>query len=60
MWQDAENIGTMYPAEGRHAFAFEDRGDHEIELDPFPIPRGADHYRGFMLTEAEARFVGLI
>jgi hypothetical protein len=60
MWQDAETIGTMYSAEGRPAFAFDDRGDHEIELAPFPIPRGADHSRGFMLTEAEARFVGSI
>jgi hypothetical protein len=59
MFQDPENIGTMYPPGDRHAAAFEDRGDHEIEVEPIP-PDGAVHYRGFMLSTEQARFVGLL
>ncbi len=60
MWQDAENIGTMYSADGPHAVAFEDKGHYEVEIDPFPIPTTAVWFRGHMLTDEQARFVGLI
>lgn len=58
MWQDDENMGTMY--DGLAAVAFEDRGDHEIEIDPTNLPDHADTWRGFMLSDDQARFVGLI
>lgn len=57
MFQDPENMGTMY--EGDEAVAFEDHGDHEIAIDPTP-PDGVEIMRGYMLTDEQARFVGLI
>ena len=63
MWQDPENIGTVYTdsVDARHVVAFEDRGDHEVELPPGePVPAGAVILRGFMLTDEQARLVGLI
>lgn len=64
VFNDEENMGSMY--EGLQAAAWEYQGftlqgGHvEIELvDPTP-PEGVTIYRGFMLTDEQARFVGII
>lgn len=66
MWQDPENRDTMYADSEIHEVAFEyfgwseELGHQEIQLeDPTPPP-DAQVWRGFMLTDEQARFVGLI
>ena len=58
MWQDEENIGTMY--EGVHRVAWRwTPGEGEVEAVEGAPPSSARVWRGYMLTDEQARFVGL-
>lgn len=57
VWNDGENMGTMY--EGAQGFAWSWDGETETEIKP-DIPDTARCWRGVMLTDEQARFVGLI
>lgn len=60
VWQDEENIGHMYDLEGRHRFAWRwTPGVGEAEAAGGPPP-SARVWRGYMLTDEQARFVGLV
>jgi len=57
VWNDTPNMEAMY--EGMQGAAWSWDGEQEIEIDPL-IPDGARVWRGVMLTDEQARFVGLL
>lgn len=56
MWQDAENMGTMYEGLESVAWVFDGR---EREVDSTP-PASARTWRGVMLSDNDARLVGIL
>lgn len=57
VWNDPENMGSMY--EGIAGAAWQYSNGIEQPIDPTPTP-DARIWRGVMLTDEQARFVGLI
>lgn len=57
MFQDDENMGTLYPADDIQGLAYEWGVGY---LDDWRPPPGVHIYRGYMLNDEQARFVGLI
>lgn len=55
---DNENMVSMY--EGRQWAAYELTDEGEIEIEQPTPPEGAMVWRGFMLTDEQAKFVGIL
>jgi hypothetical protein len=59
VWNDDENMGTMYEGIQGCSWAWVP-GVGEQRFRKWAPMEGADLYRGFMLTDEQASFVGLI
>lgn len=58
VWNDPENMGTMY--EGAQGFAWKWTDGVEVELDDWTPPADALQWHGVMIPDDDARAVGLI